>query len=90
MARPVKITTPFPTVLETAKRLGVSKRDALILSEAAERSVKTGVFEIPGVGRVRMARKARTEGNPKTGQNRARGVDRRILVQNRSRSRKKS
>ena len=38
MARAVKIDTPFPSVLETAKRLGVSKRDATVLSKMAERS----------------------------------------------------
>jgi DNA-binding protein HU-beta len=69
MVRPAKITTPFPTVLETAKQLGVSKRDALVLSEMAERSVKSGVFDIPGVGRlVRVKRKARIGNNPRTGE----------------------
>jgi DNA-binding protein HU-beta len=69
MARPAKITTPFPSVLETAKRLGVSKRDALVLSELAERSEKSGVFEIPGVGRlVRVAPKKRVGRNPATGE----------------------
>ena len=69
MARPAKITTPFPSVLETAKKLGVSKHDALVLSEMAERSVKSGVFAIPGVGRlVRVERKPRTGRNPKTGE----------------------
>ncbi|MGA7414968.1 MAG: HU family DNA-binding protein [Bryobacteraceae bacterium] len=69
MARPAKITTPFPSVLETAKRLGVSKRDALVLSDMAERSEKSGVFVIPGVGRlVRVERKARTGRNPATGE----------------------
>ena len=69
MARPAEITTPFPSVLETAKKLGVSKHDALILSEMAERSVKSGVFAIPGVGRlVRVVRKARIGSNPKTGE----------------------
>lgn len=61
MVRPAKITTPFPSVLETAKTLGVSKREAMVLSELAERSRKTGVFELPGIGRlVRVERKART------------------------------
>ncbi len=36
MRSPVKITTPFPTVMETAKRLGVSKKDALMLSKLAD------------------------------------------------------
>jgi DNA-binding protein HU-beta len=52
MVRPAKIKTPFPSVLETAKRLGVSKHDAMVLSEMAERSEKTGKFMIPGVGRL--------------------------------------
>ena len=52
MAHRTEITTPFPSVLETAKRLGVSKRDAKVLSEAAEHAEKTGEFVIPGVGRV--------------------------------------
>jgi hypothetical protein len=61
MARPAKITTSFPSVQETAKLLGVSKRDAKVLSELAERSQKTGLFVIPGVGRsVRVGRKARS------------------------------
>jgi len=69
MARPVKIKTPFPSVLETAKRLGVSKRDALVLSDMAERSQKSGEFAIPGLGRlVRVDRKARIGRNPTTGE----------------------
>ena len=69
MARPAKITTPFPTLLETAKRLGVSKRDAMVLSELAKRSHRTGVFAIPGLGRlVREDRKARVGRNPATGE----------------------
>lgn len=69
MARPAKITTPFPSVLETAKRLGVSKRDAMVLSEMAERFQRTGVFVIPGLGRlVRVSRKARIGRNPATGE----------------------
>jgi DNA-binding protein HU-beta len=69
MVRPAKITTPFPTVLETARTLGVSKRQAMVLSELAERSWKTGVFELPGIGRlVRVDRKARTGRNPATGE----------------------
>ena len=69
MARPSKIATPFPSVLETAKKLGVSKHDAIVLSEMAERSEKTGVFIIPGIGRlVRVERKARMGRNPATGE----------------------
>ncbi len=69
MARPAKITTAFPSVSETAKRLGVSKHDAKVLSEMAERSERTGKFVIPGLGRlVRVGRKYRTARNPATGQ----------------------
>ena len=60
MTRPKKIATAFPSVLETAKRLGVSKHDAMVLSEMAKLSEKTGEFIIPGIGRlVRVERKAR-------------------------------
>jgi len=69
MARPAKITTPFPSLLETARRLGVSKRDVKILSEMAERSQKSGVFVIPGLGRLaRVDRKARRGRNPAIGE----------------------
>lgn len=69
MARPAKITTPFPSVFETAKKLGVSKHDALVLAEMAERSEKSGEFAIPGLGRlVRVERKARGGRNPATGE----------------------
>jgi len=69
MARPAKITTPFPSVFETAKKLGVSKHEALVLSEMAERSEKSGVFAIPGLGRlVRVERKARAGRHPATGE----------------------
>jgi hypothetical protein len=40
MARPAKIITFFFTVLETAKRLGVSKHAAIVLSDMTERSEK--------------------------------------------------
>jgi len=69
MGRPALITTSFPSVLETATRLGVSKHDAMVLSEMAERSVKTGKFIIPGVGRlVRVLRRSRTGRNSATGE----------------------
>ena len=69
MARPAKITTPFPSVFETAKKLGVSKHEALVLSEMAERSQKSGVFAIPGLGQlVRVERKARAGRHPATGE----------------------
>jgi DNA-binding protein HU-beta len=69
MARPAKIATPFPSVAETAERLGVSKREAAVLSELAERSQRTGVFAIPGLGRlVRVPVRARSGRNPATGE----------------------
>ena len=69
MAGPAKITTPFPSVLETAKRLGVSKRDAKVLSEMAERSQRSGIFVIPGLGRlVRVHRKGRMGRNASSGE----------------------
>ncbi len=69
MGRPAQITTSFPSVLETAKRLGVSKHDAMVLSEMAERSVKTGKFIIPGVGRlVRVQPRSRMSRNAATGE----------------------
>jgi len=68
MAHPAKITTPFPSVLETAKRLGVSKHDAMVLSEMAERSQRTGKFVIPGIGRlVRVKHGAGLGGDPANG-----------------------
>ena len=49
--------------------LGVSKRDAKVLSDMAERSQRTGEFAIPGLGRlVRVTRKARVGRNPATGE----------------------
>ena len=49
--------------------LGVSKREAKVLSDMAERSVRTGVYMIPGLGRlVRVHRKARVRSNPATGE----------------------
>ncbi|MBI3696204.1 MAG: HU family DNA-binding protein [Acidobacteria bacterium] len=69
MLRPVRITTRFPSVSETAKKLGVSEHDARVLSELAERSWKTGVFVIPGIGRlVRVGRKTRMGRNSATGE----------------------
>ena len=52
MPRPAKISTAFPSVSETAKRLGVSKSETRVLSDLAERSRKTGEFAIPGIGRI--------------------------------------
>lgn len=69
MARPVTITTPFPSVAQTAKKLGVSEEVARELSNLAEHSRKTGVFVLPGIGRlVRVERKVRKGRNPATGE----------------------
>ncbi len=69
MAHAAKVATSFPSVSETAKRLGVSKREAAVLSEMAERSQKTGVFLIPGLGLlVRVTRKIRVGSNSATGE----------------------
>ena len=63
----VKVTTGFPSAAKAAKRLGVSKRVARSLSELADRSLKTGEFVLPGVGRlIRVDRKARTGRNSAT------------------------
>jgi DNA-binding protein HU-beta len=66
MPRPARITTPFPSVLETAKRLGVSKHDATVLSELAERFQNSGEFVMPSLRRV--GRKARMGRNPVNGE----------------------
>jgi hypothetical protein len=56
--RPVKISTGFPSAAKAAAKLGVSKKVAKDLSRLAERSLKTGEFELPGVGRlIRVHRK---------------------------------
>jgi nucleoid DNA-binding protein len=69
MGSRVKITTGFPSAAKAAKRLGVSKRVARDLSLLADRSLKTGEFVLPGVGRlVRVDRKARIGRNPATGE----------------------
>ena len=49
---PVKIATGFPSAARTAKKLGVSKKMARDLASLAERSLKTGEFVLPGVGRL--------------------------------------
>jgi DNA-binding protein HU-beta len=65
----VKVTAGFPSASKAAKRLGVSKRVARNLSELADRSLKTGEFVLPGVGRlVRVDRKARMGRNTSTGE----------------------
>src|ERR1035438_7573854 len=66
---PVRISTGFPSAAKTAKTLGVSKKVARDLSLLAERSLKTGEFVLPGVGRlVRMHVKSRARRNPATGE----------------------
>jgi hypothetical protein len=52
MRRPVRVDTGFPSARKTAKKLGVSKKIARNLSLLAERSLKTGEFVLPGVGRI--------------------------------------
>jgi len=65
----VRVTAGFPSASKAAKRLGVSKRVARNLSQLADRSLKTGEFVLPGVGRlVRVDRKARMSRNPATGE----------------------
>ena len=65
----VKIATGFPSASKAAKNLGVSKKVAWDLSLLAERSLKTGEYVLPGVGRlVRVDRKARMGRNPATGE----------------------
>src|SRR5579864_3678612 len=68
MRTPVRINTGFPSAAKTAKNLGVSKKIARDLSSMAERSLETGEFVLPGVGRlVRVDGKWRVERNPASG-----------------------
>jgi DNA-binding protein HU-beta len=68
MSGQVRITTGFPSAAKTAKKLGVSKKVARDLSLLAERSLRTGEFLLPGVGRiVRTGRRARMVGKPAAG-----------------------
>ena len=61
----VRITAGFPSASKTAKKLGVSKKVAKGLSLLAQRSLETGEFVLPGVGRiVRSDRRARTADKP--------------------------
>ncbi len=48
----VKIATGFPSAAKAAKKLGVSRKVARDLSSLAERSLETGEFVLPGVGRL--------------------------------------
>jgi len=80
MTRPAKITTPFPSLFETAKKLGVSRQDAKTLSDLAKRSVETGEFAIPGVGRLVRVKRAPAKGSAKT--SRKRVVTFRVLKAN--------
>jgi DNA-binding protein HU-beta len=55
--------------METAKRLGVSKHDVMVLSQIAERSQKTGTFATPRLGRLaRVDRIARRGSSPSAGE----------------------
>jgi DNA-binding protein HU-beta len=68
MRCPVRINTGFPSAAKAAKTLGVPKKIAKDLSLLAERSLKTGEFVLPGVGRlVRVHGKWRVERNPASG-----------------------
>jgi DNA-binding protein HU-beta len=69
MARsPVTVDTGFPSAAKTAKKLGVSKKVARDLALLAERSLKTGEFVLPGVGRL-----VRVHAKSQVGRNRASG-----------------
>ena len=69
MRSSVRIAAGFPSATRAAKKLGVSKKVTRDLSSLAERSVRTGVYILPGVGRlVRVDRKARMGRNPATGE----------------------
>ena len=70
MTRPAKITTPFPTLFETAKKLGISREDPKTLSDLARRAVETGEFALPGVGRLVQVRRAPGKGSAKTSRKR--------------------
>ena len=59
MRSPVKISAGFPSAAGAAKTLGVSKRNARRLSLLAERSLRTGEFVLPGVGRLVRVRTAK-------------------------------
>lgn len=52
MRNSVNVTSGFPSAEKTARKLGVSKTVARGLSALAERSLKTGEFVLPGVGRL--------------------------------------
>lgn len=66
---PVRIATGFPSASKAAKELGVSKKVARDLFLLAERSLKTGEFVLPGVGRlVRVRVMPRAGRNPATGE----------------------
>ena len=68
VTRPAKITTPFPSVSDTAKRLGVSKREVRALLEMVDRPPKAGEFATLSSDRsIRASRKARMRRNPATG-----------------------
>jgi DNA-binding protein HU-beta len=68
MRVPVKINTGFPSAAKAARTHGVSKKVARGLALLAERSLRTGEFVLPGVGRlVRVPVKSRNGRNPASG-----------------------
>jgi hypothetical protein len=52
MRAPIRVATGSPSAAKAAKSLGVSKKVASDLRLLAERSLKTGEFVLPGVGRL--------------------------------------
>ena len=48
----VKVSSGFPSAAKAAKTLGVSKKVAKDLSLLAKRSLETGEFVLPGVGKL--------------------------------------
>jgi len=48
----VKVTSGFPSAAKTAKTLGVSKKVTRDLAQLAKRSLETGEFILPGVGKL--------------------------------------
>jgi hypothetical protein len=91
MARsPVRINTGFPSAAKTAKKLGVSKKIARDLSLLAERSLTTGEFILPGVGRlVRVHAKSRVNAANRTTRVPAKNVAKYRVVKDAITSRKK-
>lgn len=67
MCGQIKITTGFPSAANAARNLGVSKRVARDLSLLAERSLRTGEFVLPGVGRLVRGRGVHVRRDTATG-----------------------